>query len=588
MKKKIQKYKLSQLFKFIWSYVRKYKGLFYFLSILVLLSNLVDAITPYIFGKIVDAFIGESLIFGLSIKMILLIWALMIVLRIVCNRISMILIVKLEVYSQKNVTNDLLAKLLNLPIRYHYDQKPGEVFKKVDRASNALNDFIDVFLFNFAPSLLKIIFAVVLMLYINWQLALINIITVIAFFIFAAVYKLEAGLKIRKQVNHQYNTIFGNIGDALANIFAVKSNTAEKYEVKKLNREFNKTIDLVNEQTKIYTQVNVGQAIISNVGQILTVILGSLLMYQKVITPGDFIVFLGYITLIYGPLWWMSGQYRWLKRMMVDIGDADKIFKTSDEADYPGSINKNLTGTIEFKNVSFKYPERNEGILDRVNFKIDAGGTLAIFGATGSGKTTLYNLLLRLYEQDSGQVLYDDFDAKKITLNFLRQQIAVVPQNPVLFNESIFDNIRYSRPEATKEEVLNAAKVANAHDFIMRMPKKYQSKVGERGVKLSGGQVQRIAIARAVLRNPKILILDEATSSLDQKTKFEVLAALQNLIKGRTTIIITHDFSAITKSADNIIVLDKGKILQSGSHDHLLSVPGIYRDLYYTQQEHLK
>ncbi|MDD5341433.1 MAG: ATP-binding cassette domain-containing protein, partial [Patescibacteria group bacterium] len=212
---------------------------------------------------------------------------------------------------------------------------------------------------------------------------------------------------------------------------------------------------------------------------------------------------------------------------------------------------------------------------------------LAIFGETGSGKTTLHNLFTRLFDVDSGKIIFDGIDAKQITKESLRKQIAIVPQDPALFNESIEYNIKYGNPEATHKDVVRAAKIANIHEFIESLPEKYESKVGERGVKLSGGQVQRIAIARAAIRDPKILILDEATSSLDQKTKFEVLGALQKLIEGRTAIIVTHDFSAITQSADQIIVLSEGRIAQQGTHNELIAKHGIYKDLWHMQQKHL-
>jgi len=337
----------------------------------------------------------------------------------------------------------------------------------------------------------------------------------------------------------------------------------------------------------LWVQYGAVQGFIVRTSYIVVIVMAIYLLSQDRLTPGALAMFIAYLAMIYQPLWYITHNIRQLRRGFVDIEDVVRIKKVKQEKEYKNAKEYDLKGGLEFKNVNFTYPQRKRGILRGMDFSVKQGSTLAIFGETGSGKTTLYNLILRLYEPDRGHILYDSIDSTQITLDSLRNQIAVVPQDPVLFNESIFENILYSKRDAKRSEVIRAAKIANAHDFIASLPKGYQTKVGERGVKLSGGQVQRIAIARAVLRNPKILILDEATSSLDQKTKFEVLDALEKLIEGRTTIIITHDFSAITTKADNIIVLENGKAVQRGSHMQLLKQQGIYRDLYNTQQKHL-
>jgi ABC-type multidrug transport system fused ATPase/permease subunit len=589
MAKNIKRYSLLSCFKFIWSYVKKYQGLFFITIFLGLVISLINVFSPYIFGQIVDNFLGKKLVFGLSLTQILIIWAILILSRIICNRVMSLVIVKLEVTVDKNLARDLMTRILFLPVKYHYDQKPGEVLKKIDRASNAITDILDQMLFQFVNNFLSLIIAILFMLSLNWYLAAINFLVVILFFTFSGLYKMKEVLVLRKKVNKKYNKISGYIGDAVSNIFAVKVNTAEKNEINKLDKNYDQAINLVNEQMRLWTIVNLWQGLISNGGQILTVVLGSYFLMNKTITPGQFVIFLGYLPLIYPPLWWLTNQYRQIKRQIVDIADAEKILGLEKEPIFKKErVLNDYNGEIEFKNVSFKYPEREMGTLENISFSVPVGHTLAIFGETGSGKTTIYNLLLRLYEPEGGEILFDDNVSQEIKRESLRSQIAVVPQDPILFNESILDNIRYGKQEATMAEVIEAATIANAHDFIRQLPKGYQTKVGERGVKLSGGQVQRIAIARAALRNPKILILDEATSSLDPKVKFEVLDALRKLISGRTTIIITHDFSAITQSADQIIVLDQGKIAQQGKHQELVSQSGIYQNYWDIQQKHLQ
>ncbi len=585
---KNKKYKITEIFKFIWRYVKKYRAVFYWTLFITLFTSFAESLSPYIYGQIIDSFLGKEIIFNLSVPWLLFGWSIIVIISIFVKRVSNRLIVWLNMNVEKDFTNDLVSHIIFVPVKYFYNQKPGETFKKIDRATNSISMIFESVMFSFLNNLLNIFISLVIMFLIDWRLSLINLVAITAFFIFAITYRMKKILQLRKQVNDYYNRLFGNIGDFLANIFTVKTNTSEDYEINKVEKDYKKTVVKVNESMKLWTQVSLGQGLISWAGILSTILLGSYFLFEEIITVGAFVSFLIYLDVIYRPLWFMTNQYRGLKRMIVDVGDARQMLYEEQEKVWGEEKNiDNIKGDIEFKNVSFKYPERDFGVLQNVSFKIKAGQTLAIFGETGSGKTTVYNLLLRLYESDSGKILLDGLDAKKITRNFLRSQIAVVPQDPSLFNESIYDNIKYGKQNASNDEVIQAAKIANAHGFIKDLPKGYKTKVGERGVKLSGGQVQRIAIARAALRDPKILILDEATTSLDQKTKFEVLDALNNVIANRTTIIITHDFSAITQNADNIIVLAKGKIVQQGKHSQLVKQAGAYRDLWLTQQKHL-
>jgi len=589
MSKKDKKYKLGDILLFIWSYVKKHKGIFYLTVFFGLFISLVESISPYVYGQVIDYFLGKDIIFNLSVPHLLLFWSIFVIISIFIRRVMARIIVLLEVKVEKDFVLDIVTNVLYVPVKYYYDHKPGEAFKKIDRAANSISMIIDSILFSFMGNLFSIIMSLIIMFRLDWRLSLINVVVIFVFFIFAVTFRMKKILAIRKKVNRQYNRLFGNIGDFLSNIFTVKTNTNEKFESQRVNRGFKKIINLTDDSMKLWTQVSLGQGLISWSGILSTVLLGAYFLSQGIISTGNFVSFLIYLDIIYRPLWFMTNQYRGIKRMIVDIGDAREMMQEKKETFWSGEGDiEELYGEIEFKNVSFKYPDRDLGVLKNVSFKVKAGETLAIFGETGSGKTTIYNLLLRMYDHDQGQILFDGFDSRKINRQSLRSQMAVVPQDPSLFNETIENNIRYGRQEATKAEIIEAAKIANAHDFIMALPKGYKTKVGERGVKLSGGQVQRIAIARAALRNPKILILDEATTSLDQKTKFEVLGALNQVIADRTTIIITHDFSAITQNADHIIVLDKGKIVQQGKHSQLVKESGPYRDLWQTQQKHLQ
>ena len=275
-------------------------------------------------------------------------------------------------------------------------------------------------------------------------------------------------------------------------------------------------------------------------------------------------------------------SYQSYKNAMATIKRVEGIMQEQTE-DYngKGKVLKNLKGKVQFKNVYFKYKEK-PWALDNINLSVSPGQKIALVGGSGEGKTTLVDLISLYFKPQRGRILIDGVDARKLNLKFLRDNLAYVPQEIILFNETIKDNIKFGNQKATDQEVMEAAKIANAHDFIERFPNKYNKIVGERGVKLSAGQRQRIAIARAVVRNPKILILDEATSSLDSKTEKLVQKALEKLMKNRTTFIIAHRLSTI-RLADKILVLKRGKIIEEGTHEELLGKRGAFFDLYSLQ-----
>ena len=293
-------------------------------------------------------------------------------------------------------------------------------------------------------------------------------------------------------------------------------------------------------------------------------------------------MFVGYLNLIYSPLTMLAWYWQQFRTGMAAIKRAEKFLEIEEE-DFKkeGKILKEVKGKVEFKNVSFGYYD-HKLVLGKINLLSQSGQKIALVGGSGEGKTTLADLLSLYFKPLSGKIFIDDIDIEKLNLRFLRKIIASVPQEITLFNDTVKNNIRYGKPEATEEEIKKAARAANASDFIDNFPEKYNTVVGERGVKLSTGQKQRIAIARALIRDPKILILDEATSSLDSESEKLVQEALEKLIKDRTTFIIAHRLSTIRK-ADQILVLEKGRIAESGSHEELLGKKGLYHKFYSLQ-----
>ncbi|MBN1325789.1 ABC transporter ATP-binding protein [Candidatus Falkowbacteria bacterium] len=577
----------KEKFKFFWRYVKPHKNILLFFGFLSIIVAILSALSPYIFGKMIDLVLHQSRFLGMNYWQLGLLWLIITLISLFIDVYNDSQVSVEENKVERNFIIDFCHHVLKLPVSYHYSKKPGELIKVIDRTHAAINNMLEMVFLNSMPQFLTMLIAFIIMFMINWVLSLIMLVSVILFFLTSYFYQMKHILTGQREINEQYNGLYGHIGDMISNIFAVKTNTAERAEEQYNQKNYKNIFTLVERQMGYWFKLGLARGLVINVGRIIVVILAVYFFSQHKLSEGGVVMFIGYFGLIYFPLYNLSGNIRMLRRYLVDLEQAVKVYGQEEESDEKGSMDLEIKGNVEFAKVSFRYPEREERVMDNVSFKVKAGETLAIFGETGSGKTTLHNLFTRLFDSEDGQILIDNTDIRKISRKFLRAQIAVVPQDPALFNETIKYNIKYGNAEATNEQMIKAAKIANIHDFIESLPEKYETKVGERGIKLSGGQVQRIAIARAALRDPKILILDEATSSLDQKTKFEVLSALQKLIEGRTAIIITHDFSAITQSADQIIVLSEGKIAQQGAHNQLITKSGIYKDLWQMQQKHL-
>jgi subfamily B ATP-binding cassette protein MsbA len=333
----------------------------------------------------------------------------------------------------------------------------------------------------------------------------------------------------------------------------------------------------------LWLKVEFWQNILFTAAILLLLIFGVYFIKTGDITVGQFIMLLAYINWLSAAINMLGGNYKQLQEGIVTINRADKIFeKETENYDDPDAIPlKDAKGEIEFKNVIFSYEE--EDVLKNISFRADAGKMVAIVGKSGEGKSTLVDLISRYIIPTSGEILLDRLNIQKIKLKNLRELIAIVPQEINLFNDTILDNIAYSKPSANFEEITNAAKLAHCHEFIEKFPKKYEQIVGEKGVKLSTGQKQRVAIARAILRNPKILILDEATSALDSESEKYVQEALETVMEGRTTFVIAHRLSTIRK-ADLILVLEDGKIVESGDHQELMGHGGVYQKLSELQQ----
>ena len=570
---------------FAWQYIRKYQKAIVILIISVTLFSLLEATIPYLSGQMIDAVLGKKVVWALSFKQLALVWFVIITISLIFNRLNGYYSDMIELKAQQDLVLDLSDHVLDMPIDYHYKQKGGTVHQVVGKATDAISTIFNFLVYNFLPQFLRMIVALIVMCLYNLTLASFMLATAVLYFVVSFTFKAKIIEDTQREVNEYYKKISGDLGDALTNIFSIKAYNGEELDNQNRVALFNSIYQRSKKLNWAYTQKFFLEGGFLRYSRLIILASAVYMLGQNKISTGDLLMSFGYLSMVIDPLSMLANQINNLRQRSVNLEEAAKLRQIEREQDFPDAKDQVLQGNIEFKNVVFTYPDRDGEILNNVSFNLPAGKILAIFGETGSGKTTIYNLLLRLYNHIQGQILLDGIDANKILRHCIRRQLAVVPQDPILFHESILFNIRYGKAEATLEEVMEATKQANAHDFIEAMPKGYHTIVGERGVKLSGGQVQRLAIARAFLRNPKIMLLDEATSSLDTQTKFEVLSAMRKLIAGRTAIIISHDFSAITMSADQIIVMDNGRLVQTGTHDELISKPGVYLKLWQKELE---
>ena len=544
-------------------------------------GSILTAFVPYIYGRLFDL----ALIPNTTITLLLSLIGVWAILGLISNftsaRTSALgdtLGVKLSFESEV----DAYGHFLTLPVTFHKTKKTGGILQKISRGSWQLQYFIQM-VSNILPSIIFLFFALIAMLIIQWQLGLIVLLT---FGIYSIVtLKLtKPVLKSQERMHKSFERAYGNVYDKLYNVFLIKNFAMEENEKKQFLKSFiGKALPPCKDSAEKSAKLHYIQGIIYNLS--FVIVLGTAIFFLRYgqITQGEFIMFFGYVNLSFSPFFRLSEFYNYYKKASVAIKRIIKLKKLVPESMKHGNkIVENFKGEISFRNISFSYNKDKE-ILKDINLEINPGESIALVGESGVGKSTLSELIFGYYQPTKGNIYLDKIDISKLKLKWLREQIAVVPQEISIFNDTLINNIKYANPKASFEDVVKSAKAANVHDFIMSFPKKYKTFVGERGVKLSVGQKQRIAITMAFLKNPKILILDEPTSALDAKSEKSVQEGIKKLISGRTTVIIAHRFSTV-KNVDKILVLDKGKIVEVGNHQELMKNKGKYYELYSLQK----
>jgi len=503
----------------------------------------------------------------------------------ILNILRSFLWIRVSQYTTREIQVGVFRHLHGLSLRWHISRKTGEVLRVMDRGTQSINSLLNYIIFSILPTMVDIVIAVAYFSSeFNLWFGLIVFLTM-AVYLTITITITEWRTKFRREMNKNDNEQRTKAVDSLLNFETVKYYNAESYEINRYQDAILKYQGTEWTVMATLSFLNFAQSFIMNGGLLAGSLLAGYMVSEDTKTVGDYVLFGTYIMQLMGPLNWLGTLYRVIQESFVNMENMldlmDEPIEVSDVSNAPDLIT--TRGKIEFKDVTFYYtPERP--ILKNISFEVNPGDTVAIVGPTGSGKTTIMRLLFRFFDVKEGSIHFDGQNICHVTQNSLRKHIGVVPQDTVLFNDTIEENIKYAKPGASLDEVKSASKLAEIHDKIMQFPDGYDTVVGERGLKLSGGEKQRVAIARTLLKSPMIILLDEATSALDSATEKNIQSALNQICSNRTTLVVAHRLSTI-KNANLILVLKDGEIVQRGSHETLLEMGGVYKELWDQQDK---
>ena len=475
--------------------------------------------------------------------------------------------------------------LHELSLRFHLDRRTGAVSRAIERGTKGIEFVLNFMLFNILPTIIEILLVCgILWALFGFAYAAVTFVCIGVYIVFTVAVT-EWRTKYRRQMNRTDSEAHAKAIDSLLNFETVKYFGNEAHEGRRFDQALRAYESAAVKSKVTLSLLNIGQGAIIAVGLITLMLMAAKAVAAKAMTVGDFVMVNSYLIQLYLPLNFLGFVYREIKQSLTDMEAMFGLLRVPpDVEDVPDARPISIgAGRIDFEDVSFAYDPRRV-VLEQLSFSVGAGRTLAIVGPSGAGKSTILRLLYRFYDVTGGRILIDGQDIRDVSQRSLRAAIGIVPQDAVLFNDTIRYNIAYGRPDAGDAEIKEAARLARIHEFIEGLPDGYQTIVGERGLKLSGGEKQRVAIARTILKDPPILLFDEATSALDTHTEKEIQASLQEVARGRTTLIIAHRLSTVV-DADEIVVLEAGRIIERGRHRDLLAADGRYAAMWARQQE---
>ncbi len=569
----------------LWSLISESRKLIFVILIFTILSVILDLVKPYIVKVVIDRltnFKKEDLQF---LAILIGLFFLSDQVRSWLSYFNNVRILKLLVNMEYYLGIRAQKKLMFLPLGYHEQENTGNKIVKIERGIQRINNLVENICWEVVPTIIQIIFSLVVLFWADYRLGL-SLLIFAPLFLYLTMTANKKMRPYRKEMYKNYEEASGKMAQSIININAVQSFVQEKAELSNFDKIKKNIQKNEHFQWSKIMRSNLGRNVIVDFGNASVLLIGIYLVYQGEITVGTLIFAFTMSVNSYSSLFRLSRFYDRMEegkegvRRLMDLFSAKSDLVVKKNAFKP----LDLKGNIEFKDVSFNYNNSTKPALDKISFKIEAGKMIALVGPSGSGKTTIARLIYRHYDVGAGQVLLDGKDLRDYDLYGFRKFLAIVPQEVEVFDISVRENIAYAKPQATEAEIEEAAKAANAHEFITKLDKGYDTLVGERGIKLSGGQRQRLGIARALLANPKVLIFDEATSSLDSQSEFLIKEAMDRIAKNRTTIIIAHRLSTI-KKADKIIVLEDGQVVEEGNHLELAHIKsGLYYKLLKLQE----
>ncbi len=578
---------LKRLFPYIWDF----KGRVFIALGCLMLSKIAIVGMPLILKDIVDELDSKQLMENATMAVplvLLLTYGALRLMGSLFNEMRDAVFSRVRYHAMRGISSRVLKHLYSLSLSYHLDRKTGGVTRDLERGTNSLSSILNYLVFNIFPTAAEFTFvAIILLSRYEPRFAIVTFATV-AFYIAFTLLVTNWRMHYRHEMNKQESKANSYAVDGMLNYETVKYFTNEEYELKQYDNTLDEWEGAAVKSQVSMSLLNFGQGAVIAVGVMLMMIFAAQGVVDGSMTLGDLVLVNTMMLQLFIPLNFLGIIYRALKYSLADMDMMLKLLDTKRTVnDIQGAPDLNVSdAVVRFDNVSFDY-SKDRTILNNVSFEIPHGHKVAVVGPSGAGKSTLARLLFRFYDVDAGAISIDGQNISHVSQTSLRDNIGIVPQDTVLFNHSIEHNIRYAKLDASDEEVHQAARHANIHDFIISLPQGYDTIVGERGLKLSGGEKQRIAIARVILKNPRVLVFDEATSSLDSHSEQLILESLKQVAEKHTTLVIAHRLSTII-DADNIIVLDKGTVVEQGTHQQLLDQNGLYAHLWQLQQEEEK